>query len=359
MPSTGSWIANLVLDTSDTTGFADNDPVTIEDSNGLFFSGTVVPRRTGLFIETLHVRVIGGRGGMGKPTQARTFSRAVVRDVINALLADSGEILSPTVDSSLLATFVGNWNIYSDTVAAALDKFLSSIDPDLNWRIQPDSRLWIGVETFPITTVDYQLLETNPVEQIYTLGISNLTFAQGISIDGVGKVSRIEYQILPASIRAQVWTDINGGRGFLPDMQAMVEYFTDKMKYYGTYLGNVTAQSEDWTTVDITSTNSKVPSMSKVPLLSGQYEAVSGMQVMFGWQGGDPSQPYAISFINNSGAAALALAQQTNTNFSTFKTDYDGHTHPFVATGASSPTSAPTNPMSDPSDVSTQKVKGT
>lgn len=361
LPSTGNWVANLVLDTNDPTGFASGDAVSIVDDAGLTFSGSVVPLRTGLFIDTLHVRVAGGKNGVGKATTPRAFQRAFVRDILNSLLADSGETLSSTVDQSLLSEQIGNWNIYSSSVAASLDLLLANIDPNLNWRILPNGELWIGIETFPADTSQFVIMAPcNPIEQMYTLGISNITFPQGVNLANIGNVSRIEYQILPSTLRAVVWTDINGGRGFLPDLQAIIEYVTDKTKYFGLYLGNVTAQSADWKTVDITSVNSAIPSMSTVPLLSGQYENITGMQVLFGWQGGNASAPFAISFINNTGAVALALAQKTNNNFTNFKSSYDAHTH--LYTPGTAPVQvasvAPNNPFPTPTDVSTTKVKG-
>lgn len=310
LPSTGVWIANLVLNTSDQSGFDGGSAVSIVDDNGLTFKGVVVNHRSGLFIETLHLRVAGGRNGMGNLVKTKSFRSAVFNDVIKSLLSDAGETLSPTVDTSLLSKGIGDWNITANTVTSALDYFLDIQDPNLNWRVLPDGTIWMGIETYPSVQVDFQIqAPCNPVEQMFTLGINNLSFRQGVELENVGKVSRIEYQILSSSLAAVVWVEINGGRGFIPDIQEIIRITTDRMKYFALYLGNVTSQTSDWKYVDITSVNKSIPSMSHVPLISGQYESVSGMQVLFGWFGGNPGQPFAIPLINSPSVKPIALDQ--------------------------------------------------
>lgn len=58
-----------------------------------------------------------------------------------------------------------------------------------------------------------------------------------------------------------------------------------------------------------------------------------------------------------SAAQFVALAGDVLSELQAVKTAFDTHTHPFVATGAASPTSAPTAPMPAPGSVASTKVK--
>lgn len=108
-------------------------------------------------------------------------------------------------------------------------------------------------------------------------------------------------------------------------------------------------------------------------------ELALGSEVLVAFIEGDPKQPAIMGFAGRGqpghtptkttvditselllGAGAtdfVALAAKVLTELQSIKTAFDTHTHPFVATGAASPTSAPTVAMPAPSSVAAAKVK--
>lgn len=360
---TGAWTTlNLVLNTGDLSGFQDGASVAITDDSGLTFNGTVIPGRSGLFIDTLHVDIVGGKNGMSKTPTPKQFNNSFLRDIIKSLTADSGETVSSTVDQGLLGTFVGTWTVFADTVASALEQILEFINPNMNWRILVDGTLWFGVETYPaFTQNDADIMEQLPSQQMTKLGIASLSIPVGVTLSNavqtIGTVSQIQYQIEPAGkLRAIVWNTIQQNeRSIMAAVRDYVVRYTDNIKRFSSvYLGNVVSQTADWTQVDIQATDNTVPSMSGIKLLSGQYESVVGMQVLYGWFGGNPSKPFAISFVNNSAAEALAKASAVSSNLTAISSAFNAHFH--LVSGTQ--TGAPDGYSYTPSTVATTKVKG-
>src|SRR5690348_17741540 len=106
LPLVGVWTADLQLDQVDGTGFSAGTKVTITSENGFKLSGVVAPDRTGDFLESVYVRILGGAGGMAKTVTARSYVQpgAFVKDVLQGLSTDSGEALSSTISSGFLNT---------------------------------------------------------------------------------------------------------------------------------------------------------------------------------------------------------------------------------------------------------------
>lgn len=330
MPLSGVWTSNLTIDQKTNADFGNNVKVTIKDDAGLTFNGVVVPDRSGSFTETLSLRIWGGAGGLWKTPTPKSYKRSFVKDIINQLMKDSGETLSDTADKTLLNTQVGDWSIYASSCSSAINKFLAFLGPDIRWRILPDGKFWFGKEDWKDKSVNYTFLEFNPIERKTLMGISNLEFAPGINITEIGHISRIQYQINSSSMRAVVWTEIEdtGTRGVLADFDKLTNTIMDKMKYAGLYLGNVTSQKSDYSEVDITSVDDAVPSPTSVRVLSGYELKLTDEQVLFGWIGMNPNQPFCIPFLNpNSSAQFVALENLVNNNHNAIQNGLNTHIH--------------------------------
>ncbi len=57
MPLRGVWSADLVIDQPDGSGFDAGTAVAIKCADGIELDGTVVPDRTGSFLDAVHVRL--------------------------------------------------------------------------------------------------------------------------------------------------------------------------------------------------------------------------------------------------------------------------------------------------------------
>jgi hypothetical protein len=318
-PLVGVWTADLVLDQPDGTGFDPGTKVTISSENGYSLAGVVDPNRTGDFLDAVHVRVIGGAGGMGQAAINRAFvqPQAFVRDVVNGLMSDSGESLSSTTDAGFLATNLAAWSVMGKPVSWNLRALLKIVAPAFSWRILADGTLWIGAESWPSATGTFDTMEQDPADGSYVLGVESPFVVPGTSIDGVGHVNRCVDVIEARRMRTHVYLDLpgEGERGLQASVARMVAQAVAGVDYYALYRFRVDAQSADLTTVDV----SPVGDRNKQLLRGLQRVSVrvaAGIKVQFaaqatvllGWDGGDPSQPYVCCGSSGDGAQSIQLA---------------------------------------------------
>lgn len=311
MELVGVWIADLEIDQPDGTGFDAGTSVTIQTAN-VSLVGTVVPDRTGDFLDAVHVRVLGGAGGMMQPATPRNFIQpgAYARDVVNSLCSDGGEKLSATADATFIASNLAAWSISAGTVTQGLRALLDIKAPTFNWRILTDGTLWMGTESWPTSGGTFDIITQDPKENSYDLGVDSPWIVPGVSVDGVGNVNRVEHIIARSKIRSHVLVDIPGEeRGIRADVAGIVAQEMAQIDYFGLYECKVVTQSGDLSTVDVQPSVAKFGGFQRVPLRLGlpgvTAQFAPGAKVLLGWMGGDPSQPYAALF--QGGETLLAL----------------------------------------------------
>lgn len=313
MELVGVWIADLEIDQPDGTGFGAGTKVTIK-TGSISLVGTVVPNRTGDFLDAVHVRVFGGGAGMAKQATARAFVQpgAFVRDVVNALVTNGGETLSSTADPTFLATNLTAWSIEQGTVTQGLRALLDIKAPTFNWRILSDGTLWMGTETWPAASGTFDILTQDPKENSYELGVETPFIVPGQSLSGVGNVNCVVHTIDHSKIRSHVLVDIPGEeRGIRGDVAGIVAQEMSHIDYLGLYECKVVTQSADLTTVDIQPSNAKFAGLQRVPLRLGlpgvTAQFAPGAKVLLGWMEGDPSKPYAALFAGGETLLALTV----------------------------------------------------
>lgn len=302
-PQRGVWTADLVIDQPDGSGFDVGTQVKITTAAGLNLVGVVAPNRSGSFLDSVHVRVLGGAGGLTKAATARAYNQpgAFVRDVINGLISDSGETLAPTTDATFLATNLSAWTVMSQTCKRALDNIVETVDDSLTWRILDDGTLWVGAETWPtVSAPDAVNMTFDPKQGTYVIGEDAPSIAPGTNVDGIGHVGRVEHHLEPDSIRTVVYVASDDGveRGFKQAIKNLVgsELSRRGIDFHALYSAKVVSQNGDGT-LELKPTSPKLPGLSKVPLRHGlpavQVQVAPGCFVLVGWDGGDPGSPYA------------------------------------------------------------------
>lgn len=315
MPLYGLWTADLVLDQPDGTGFDAGTKVSIACNGGLTFNGVVVPDRTGDYLDSVHVRVIAGAGGMTKPATVKGYAQpgAYVRDVLNQLATDSGETLSSDIAQSLLQTNLTAWATLKGTVSAALVSLIEIVVPDANWRMTPDGKLLVVEETWPASNEAYELIANNPSERSFDLGVDTFTIVPGVNLSGVGTVNRVEHYYTESGLRSHVMTQIaDEDRGTGAAIQALARQMTAKLDFYALYDAKVAAQSADGATVDLIPSDKRIPQLQRVPLVLGTpgtvVKFVPGSFVRLGWNNGNPEQPYACLFQGGETVTSISFA---------------------------------------------------
>lgn len=300
LPLVGVWTADLVLDQVDGTGFDAGTRVTIKAEDGVELTGTVSPDRSGTFLDSVHVRVVGGAAGMPTVVQPRAYVQpgAYVRDVLNGIATDSGETLSTTISASLLNTNLTAWAVMSVPAVQALLALIDIIAPSAHWRILNDGKLWVGEETWTTATPEYVELSANPSEGVFDLGVDSPSIVPGCTIDGIGKIGRVEHTIEAGKIRTRVLVYMGAEeRGIRGAVAAMVRQEISGIDYYTFYDAKVQSQSDDGSTVDLQPVDTRLPGMSRVPLRWGLPGVVAkfapGTMMRLGWDRGNPQYPYA------------------------------------------------------------------
>lgn len=320
-PLIGVWTADLVIDQPDGSGFPGGAKVTIKSQDGYALTGVVAQGRTGDFLDAVHVRVVGGAGGMPTVVTARSYVQpgAFVSDVLNGLCGDSGETLSDTIDESLLSQNLAAWSVKAEPTSYALTTLIGWVSPSLSWRVLSDGTLWVGNETWPSAAVTYDLLSQDPKDAAYELGLQSPALEPGTTVDGIGQVSRAEIEIKAASIRARVWTPVTDpARGTNSDLEALINLKTSHVDYYALYVYEVISQSGDLTTVDVSPVGERnkalLGGLQRVPVRCGtgiKIQFVQGAHVLLGWDGGNPEGPFVLAGLSGDSATSIQLGGNT------------------------------------------------
>lgn len=322
-PLVGVWTADLMLDqTGDTpTGFTSGTQVKIEADGGYSIVGVVDPNRGGSFLDSVHVRIIGGAGGLSKLATPRAYGQgATVRDVINGLMTDSGETLSSTTDAGLLSTGINGWSVMAHTVGWNLRALLKVMAPSMSWRIIADGTLWIGAETWPNASGTFDAIDQDPADGSYVLGVEAPFVAPGTAISGLGNINRCIDVIEGGRLRTHVYLDLpsEGVRGINAAIQRQVTQALAGVDYYALYLVEVVSQSLDLTTVDVQPHSAHAKQLLKglqaVPVRAGsaiKLQFVTGATVLLGWDGGDPRYPYVLGGLSSDSVQAIQLGGNT------------------------------------------------
>jgi hypothetical protein len=154
LPRVGVWSLDAVLDAgSDVSG-------AVEVKYGsTTLKGTVV--RTGKRDDSCRIRVVGGAAGFTKTVPAKSYLNLPMRIPLVDVLTAAGEQLAATADPALLQSFVGRWSRVETIAAFALRSLLEG--RDVAWRILPDGTVWIGAESWPVVTLEHELLDEDAI----------------------------------------------------------------------------------------------------------------------------------------------------------------------------------------------------
>lgn len=316
MPLYGCWTADLLLDNPDLTGFDAGAAVTIRCDGGLEFSGVVVPDRSGDFLDSTHVRVIAGKGGMSKAATVQGYVQpgARVQDVLSQLANDGGESLSSDIDPSLLSQNLNAWATLAGTVAAGVKQLIDIVVPAANWRFTADGKLLVVTDSWPTSSDGYDLLHKDPAQRQFMLAVDTFTVVPGVDLDGVGRVNRVEHVLEGAAVRSTVWTQVaDEDRGIAGSIQSLARQELTRVDFLGKYDAKVVKQSSDGTKCDLEPADARIPKMRDVPIRNGVANTVCkvapGTTLRLGWDSGNPQYPYCEAWQGGETIQEINFAQ--------------------------------------------------
>ncbi len=200
-PRIGAWWADLSIATSD----AITGAVTLAIEDGATLTGTVVPTRSRVFLDTFHCRVVGGAGGLSSSAAPRFYQQIPGRNVIGDILGAGGESLSSTSTAATLSTQLAFWSIGAVSVGTALAAIVGQLGAI--WRVLDDGSVFVGSEAWSTADPDRVLLAETPTEDRVTYGVAVAGgLMPGTVIDG-RRVSRVEDIMEEARIRSIAWLE--------------------------------------------------------------------------------------------------------------------------------------------------------
>jgi hypothetical protein len=208
-PSRGTWFAELKLDTQTLP----SGLVTIAAPGGWTLKGTIV-EPSALQLDSAHVRVAGGAGGLGTGIAAAPafFSNAFVSDPLDAILGVAGETLSPTVDAGLTGVSLEKWTVTATSTPAALDQLCAAagaaLGKAITWRVLGDGTVWIGEDTWPAASLPdgSDVLDYFPLERRYLIGAETPTLLPGVTLSDIGAaVVGVDAWLEPHEVREWAW----------------------------------------------------------------------------------------------------------------------------------------------------------
>jgi hypothetical protein len=323
----GAWHFDLLVDQPDAlTGqvriIIDTDDQAAGIVAGQVFIGTAV--RSGSFVDTAHVRVVAGAGGLGTSATPRHYNGVSVAVVLGDLLAAAGETLSATADQAVLSTGLDAWTTTAAPIGTLIGLLLAAAAPGASWRMLPDGTLWVGTDTFPDAGVDsllYQIREDAAEQGTMRILVDAPIPLVGTTFEG-RKVSATEAHAgqLGEGVTMTVWFEDPAVPALADrlsdDLDAIAQQAaarTDRVDYSRTYPATIIQQSGG--TVDVqpdqVGGRDLLADMAGIPLLLGlpgaSSDGAQGGKVRIGWLGGDPSKPYAVSFDASVAVQTLVL----------------------------------------------------
>ena len=177
LPSLGAWTYDVeIADPDSLSGL-----VTLKEGT-LSWIGTVARSRA--HAGRTRARVVGGKGGLAKIVDCQHYRDVQASEIVQALLAEAGESLSSTADTSLLRTRLDHWTRWGDTTAGlALESLADKLGA--GWRVLADGTIWIGAETYPTQTID----EANELDRMddigeATLATGSMALRPGVTFSG-------------------------------------------------------------------------------------------------------------------------------------------------------------------------------
>jgi hypothetical protein len=288
----GLWIADLSLD----QGAAIEGAVTLSLGDGaLELVGTAA--RSGVFMESAVLRVIGGAGGLTR-TVAPKFYRAIsVKQILTDILSAGGERLAASSNAAVLARQLDYCQIEAavgDALAMLCDRL------GVLWRALPDGSIWVGLEGWGEVQAPGESIAQDPHASSETWGVEAPTLLPGTVIAG-RKVSAVEHQFSDGEVRTVVFYDRDDAGPASEDRQtralrAIVERVAAPYDFFSEVRAKVVKQNSDGT-LELVPQSPRLPGLTRVPIRNGlpgvQVKVVAGAFVLVRFEDGDPGRPAA------------------------------------------------------------------
>lgn len=359
-PAVGAWHATLEWDPG-----TDDDVLTgavTFDIEGITWTGTVL--RSGVHGGRARARVVGGAGGLSKELDAKNYATSAgvqVSAVLADILRGAGETVSDTAETSTLTARLPKWQRTQGLVSHALVALLDNVGS--TFRVLRDGSIWVGKTAHPeAPDFPHVLIDEDWGAGILTIAPEQPLLAPGTTFQGQA-LEVVVHRLSAGKLRSEGHLTSAGSalRKFLGHIRRNIDYTR-------LYPARVSSQNLDGTLVVVPDAGKlKGQGLDKVPIRHGLpgvtvRSVPSGARVRVGFEEGNPSQPFACLWDEDTGAATVEIifhglllrlgsesASQPVPLGTALLQWLNAHTHP-TGVGPSGPPVVP----ADPSLLSTQ-----
>ncbi len=284
MPRVGAFHFDGETDDEETL----SGPITLIEE-GITFVGTVI--RSKPFGGRTRFRAVGGKGGLSKVLPARAYATGVIKIslVLADILRECGETLSQTSDQEILGTQLPKWHREAGAASHALVQLLD--DVGASWRVLRDGTIWVGKDSYPELSVTHTLIDEDWCTGVTTIAPDAPDLTPGTTFLGQ-KIDLVVHRV-DQTLRTEAHLISPGAT-----LNRILGHIRRKIDYSRLYRARVSLQNSDGS-LQLVPDDEKVKGggLDKVPLRHGlpglKVLLKPGARVMLGWDGGDPSDPFA------------------------------------------------------------------
>lgn len=292
IPRVGAWRAELEVSQDDAAKLTGAVEVKVGTQT---WKGTSVD--VGDYAGRVKLRVVGGKGGLGKATAARYYASIPARVVASDALGEGGEALSSTASAALLASVLPFWTRVAGTVAESLEQIVDELGA--SWRILDDGTVWVGTDTWTEAKLGRMVVTgESPADARVELAMDAHALRPGMAYRGK-RVGEVEIRIAPEGVRTVAWFGEQRGDVLRSALAGLVRQETKHLDLYAIRGGSVVSQNGDGT-LELRLDDPRFPGMSKVPIAYGipgiDAKVAGGARVLVEFEGGSPAKPRAVVY---------------------------------------------------------------
>lgn len=286
MPRGGAWRADLDLDLDDAKKVTGDVSVIVDD---MTWNGTSV--EAGTFVGRTRLRVVGGKGGLGKPTKPRFYQAIPARTALADLLREGGESLA---SSSAVATTLDFWTRPAATVSEGIGQLVDELGA--TWRMLDDGTIWVGTESWPTAKVDGVIITASvPSEGRIDFASATPSLRPGTTFNGQ-HVDEVEIHLSAGDVHTKAWFGERGDQLHF-HLAHIVRQETKHLDFFAIRGGHVVSQNDDGT-LELKLDDPTMPGMSKVPIAYGipgvSATVLAGARIHLEFENGSPAKPRAV-----------------------------------------------------------------
>ena len=292
LPENGRWYAKVSISAEEIS--EGSSAVLTTDEGTPWLIGTVL--RGKLVEDRFDALLVGGAGKLDETVPAQGYRSTSAQIVASSICSAVGETLAP---SPLLAsTILSSWTRAEGPAMRALDAL--ALELGVPWRVNALGLVEFSPVTYAAADDETAVeLDRSEARGLLTLSVEEPRLLPGTTIRGVS--ARTIVHDLGANT-----TEVHyrGPERARETFAKLVARALPRLDYLARYEARVVAQSPADDTLELSPVDERIPGLSGVPLrvpAPGMRVLLSpGARVLLGWDGADPSKPFAESFVSGT-----------------------------------------------------------